>query len=157
MAAVAVFSGLAVFLRPSGRRLVCFLFLAAGVVFSTLLFFSGVFAIVAGILFVFQYILIYVYYYNQKTFFADEPEKDSHNLWELIPAAAVCLMIGFLFYNYSFYPLSSYESVETITLMSYRELSREYFSSYFMLVILIAGSLFITVLWFILDIFNARR
>jgi len=150
-------SGLSVILEPAAKRLVSFFFLTVLAVFSIILFFSGVFALVAGILLLLFYILIYMYYYNQKSFLIAKPEKIKLNLGQLIPAAALCLAAGYIFYYYTFGSLSSVDSVGVITLMNYRDIVKEYFTSYYMVTAFIASSLLITVIWFTVNINKTRR
>ncbi len=156
LAAVVLFSCMALFLNSLAKRITSFLFLMIVVVISSLLLFSGVFALVGGILFIFFYALVYMFYFNQKSYLGPEPDRPNTSIARLIPIVVFCLGIGYLFYYFSFGTLSLYEDAQTITLMNFRDIAQEYFTGYFLVTAFVAGSLFITTIWFIVDIKKKR-
>ena len=157
LAAAALFSVLVIMLAPATKRIAYFFFLLVLVIFSTILFFSGVFALLAGPLFLLFFLLIYLYAYNQKRFLPGQPEKECMHMKKIIPGTAFCIIIGYLFYYFSFGALYTAQSVEQVTLMNFTEIAKEYYTSYFLVTAFVLGSLFSTFVWIILDINKTRR
>jgi len=149
--AIAVISVLAVSLEDGRTRLIISFFLILLVSAFSLLLFSGVFVLMLAVLLLPVYIMTY-YFYPQI------PKDLPAGLrpWELGGAAIAVIGLGYWFYNSSAPVVAGWEPVENITIMNFIDIAREYFTNYYILIVMFMGAIFVTLVWFILMLDKRR-
>ncbi|MDZ7838688.1 MAG: hypothetical protein U5N58_12460 [Actinomycetota bacterium] len=147
-------SVLSVFLKKDRDRMVLYFFVMLALCVFALLLYSGVFVLILGTYFLALYIPVYYFYHH-----AQAPGAKGSNIrpWELAGAIIAVAALGFWFYRSSALTVTGLERVETITILNYLDVAAEYFQNYYLLIVLLMGAIFVSLVWFILIIDKRRQ
>ncbi len=155
---VLICGSFSLFINNKKKKLI-FLFLSF--LFGGILFFvyySGILVFIIGIIIVFFYILLYLFVFQSELFennmqtIVNEKLKHSKKK-EIITITLTflfCSVIGYFIYKYTSGFLNEIAGSETILITTLSDISKQFSIVYGVVIIILAASLFVSFLWFII-------
>ncbi len=138
-----------VLVRKGKNRLISLLILPIFIIAFSLFLYSGVFAIILGILSLFVFTAYYGYEKQLQYFSQEKRRAYSGKAVSLVVGLLFCIGAGYAFYAYTLDYFNTYHAVGVITLMNYKAVAKELYSNYIIITVFIITFLFATLVWFI--------
>jgi len=152
-------SGLLSLILPDKRKKILFLFISflfVGIL--SFVYYSGILFFIVGILMVFFFISLYLFVFQMEIFGnktgLDENKKLNgrvkNTLLNIIIPLLFCATAGYFIYNYTFDFLRSVSGSGNIFIAGLGDISKQFFTDYSLILVIIVASLFMSFLWFII-------
>ncbi len=153
-----VISGLLLLILTNKRKKLLFLFLSflfAGVL--SFVYYSALLFFIVGILMVLFFISLYLFVFQMELFGSKtglNESKISNGVTKNIILSIVlpllfCAAVGYLIYSYTSDFLKKITNGGNIFIASLSDISKQFFTDYSLILIIVLGSLFVSFLWFI--------